>query len=246
MPLARYFLFVGGVLLALLLVSGWVLPKFPMTETGRTDGRRQILPADQFRSEMAGARRFRYQRPADHCRADRSDGGSCHAPGDARRLPTFRPRCATHLRNSCPLTRKNRRRSRSGNAKLQKGTSARRRFWSRNSRGLAFSAATSGRPDRWPCPCEPLTCSASVFQTFQGAFARLARSAVSNLSQRKEKWPRSRGHSSCCVFQITCRGDGGGGDDDGGDDDAGDASPVRSELRRQQRRWRPKRKQIFS
>lgn len=33
MPLARYFLFVGGVLVALLLVSGWVLPKFPMTET---------------------------------------------------------------------------------------------------------------------------------------------------------------------------------------------------------------------
>ena len=33
MPLARYFFFVGGVLVALLLVSGWLLPKFPMTET---------------------------------------------------------------------------------------------------------------------------------------------------------------------------------------------------------------------
>jgi hypothetical protein len=33
MPLARYFFFVGGVLLALLLISGWWLPKFPMTET---------------------------------------------------------------------------------------------------------------------------------------------------------------------------------------------------------------------
>src|ERR1700693_2247503 len=33
MPLARYFLFVGGVLVALLLVSGWLLPKLPMTET---------------------------------------------------------------------------------------------------------------------------------------------------------------------------------------------------------------------
>jgi hypothetical protein len=33
MPLARYFFFVGGVLLALLLISGWLLPKFPMTET---------------------------------------------------------------------------------------------------------------------------------------------------------------------------------------------------------------------
>jgi hypothetical protein len=33
MPLARYFFFVGGVLVALLLISGWLLPKFPMTET---------------------------------------------------------------------------------------------------------------------------------------------------------------------------------------------------------------------
>ena len=33
MPLARYFFFVGGVLLALLLVADWLLPKFPMTET---------------------------------------------------------------------------------------------------------------------------------------------------------------------------------------------------------------------
>lgn len=73
-----------------------------------------------------------------------------------------------HLRNSCHLTRKNLRRSRSGNAKSQKGITARRRFWSRNNRGLAFSAATSGRPARWPCPCEPLTCSASVSRTSKG------------------------------------------------------------------------------
>jgi hypothetical protein len=33
MPLARYFLFVGGVLVALLLVAGWLPPKLPMTET---------------------------------------------------------------------------------------------------------------------------------------------------------------------------------------------------------------------
>ena len=33
MPLARYFFFVGGALLALLLIAGWLLPKFPMTET---------------------------------------------------------------------------------------------------------------------------------------------------------------------------------------------------------------------
>ena len=32
MPLARYFFFVGGVLLALLLISNAVLPKLPMAE----------------------------------------------------------------------------------------------------------------------------------------------------------------------------------------------------------------------
>jgi hypothetical protein len=46
--------------------------------------------------------------------------------------------------------------------------------------------------------------------------------------------PDQRGHTSCCVSQITCRdddGDGGGGGGVGG-------APVRLESRRQQRRWR--------
>ena len=59
----------------------------------------------------------------------------------------------------------------------------------------------------------------------------------------KKNGPSQRGHPSCCVSQITCRG---GGDDDGGDDDGEDASPERLELRRQSQLWRPKRKQIFS
>jgi hypothetical protein len=33
MPLARYFVFVGGVLLALLFISGSMLPKLPMAES---------------------------------------------------------------------------------------------------------------------------------------------------------------------------------------------------------------------
>ena len=33
MPLARYFFFVGGVLLALLFISDWVLPSLPMTDS---------------------------------------------------------------------------------------------------------------------------------------------------------------------------------------------------------------------
>jgi hypothetical protein len=37
MPLARYFLFVGGVLLVLLFVVDAALPKLPVTDTDRTD-----------------------------------------------------------------------------------------------------------------------------------------------------------------------------------------------------------------
>jgi hypothetical protein len=37
MPLTRYFLFVGGVLLALLFVVGAVLPQLPVADTDRAD-----------------------------------------------------------------------------------------------------------------------------------------------------------------------------------------------------------------
>jgi hypothetical protein len=37
MPVARYFFFVGGVLLALLLVADWVLPGLPMTNSVGVD-----------------------------------------------------------------------------------------------------------------------------------------------------------------------------------------------------------------
>jgi hypothetical protein len=43
MPLARYFLFVGGVLLALLFVSGWMLPKLPMADSADLGVERSFL-----------------------------------------------------------------------------------------------------------------------------------------------------------------------------------------------------------
>jgi hypothetical protein len=43
MPVARYFFVVGGTLLLLLLVSGWLLPKFPMTETAGVDTDKSFL-----------------------------------------------------------------------------------------------------------------------------------------------------------------------------------------------------------
>jgi hypothetical protein len=49
MPLARYFLFVGGVLLALLFVSGWMLPKLPMAESADLGVERSFLKINSGR-----------------------------------------------------------------------------------------------------------------------------------------------------------------------------------------------------
>ena len=49
MPLARYFLFVGGVLLALLFVSGWMLPKLPMAESADLGVERSFLKINSDR-----------------------------------------------------------------------------------------------------------------------------------------------------------------------------------------------------
>jgi hypothetical protein len=49
MPLARYFFFVGGALLALLLISGWVLPKFPMTDRADMATDKSFLRIDSDR-----------------------------------------------------------------------------------------------------------------------------------------------------------------------------------------------------
>jgi hypothetical protein len=57
MPLARYFLFVGGVMLALLLVSGWLLPKLPMTETA-DNGTYKDMGADKSILRISSDRKW--------------------------------------------------------------------------------------------------------------------------------------------------------------------------------------------
>ncbi|MDR3489452.1 MAG: hypothetical protein P4M05_31745 [Bradyrhizobium sp.] len=49
MPLARYFFFVGGVLLALLFISDWVLPSLPVTERVDTGIHKSSLRIDSDR-----------------------------------------------------------------------------------------------------------------------------------------------------------------------------------------------------
>ena len=62
MPLARYFYFVGGVLLALLFILDACIPKPRGLGEGNSLSARH---SDLFRSEMAGAHRLRYQPPDD-------------------------------------------------------------------------------------------------------------------------------------------------------------------------------------
>ena len=49
MPLARYFLFVGGVLLALVFISGSMLPKLPMAESADLGIERSFLKINSDR-----------------------------------------------------------------------------------------------------------------------------------------------------------------------------------------------------
>jgi hypothetical protein len=49
MPLARYFLFVGGVLLVLLFISGTMLPKLPMAESADLGIGKSVLKIDSDR-----------------------------------------------------------------------------------------------------------------------------------------------------------------------------------------------------
>jgi hypothetical protein len=49
MPLARYFLFVGGVLVALIYVSGWTLPTLPTAESASFGTEKSFLKIDSDR-----------------------------------------------------------------------------------------------------------------------------------------------------------------------------------------------------
>ena len=82
MPLARYFLFVGGVLLTLVFIlDAWLTRTAGHGEIARQFAR---YP-HSFRSEMAGAHRFRYH-PADHrSRTDCDRGGPCPRSCDGHR-----------------------------------------------------------------------------------------------------------------------------------------------------------------
>ena len=71
MPLLRYFVFVGGALVALLLVSNAVLPKLPVAEVTNTASELpmiRITPRGNGRSALsstpASPRSFRHRPPA--------------------------------------------------------------------------------------------------------------------------------------------------------------------------------------
>ena len=82
MPLARYFFFVGGVLLALLFISDAYLPKLPVADRAYTD-----LPVIRIHSnrKWPAARCLRHEPPDDHSCADREHGCQRPAPRSGRR-----------------------------------------------------------------------------------------------------------------------------------------------------------------
>ena len=71
MPLARYFLYVGGVLLTLVFILDACLTRLPVM---REIARQFARYPHSFRSQMAGAHRFRYHPSDDRSRADRDRG----------------------------------------------------------------------------------------------------------------------------------------------------------------------------
>ena len=145
MPLMRYFVFIGGALLALLFVANACLPALPVAEGSPID-RRSIHHTDSFRQEMAGARCFRYHASHHHARASpcRCRGASAFAPENCRGSAVERARYV-RLMPSCALIRT------SFGARRQNGNENRWRkimlgsgSWSPSSRRSSFSAITPG------------------------------------------------------------------------------------------------------
>lgn len=126
MPLARYFLYVGGVLLALLLILDAYLPQVPVSERAHVD-----LPLIRIHSAQKWPervvydtslptvvpRRSRAEKPASRPLLRRGSG--THWPCRNPPMPASR---------NHPLQR-SRMRSRNANAKLQGGTRGRARSW---------------------------------------------------------------------------------------------------------------------
>jgi hypothetical protein len=158
MPLARYFLFIGGVLLALLLISGWVLPKFPMTETAGIGADKGMGTDKDMGTDKPFVRINSDQKWPERVVFDTSVAPIAPAPTVSAEEAVTPPAPPTvvdvtaKVRDAFaqlePPELKNQSRSRNGNAKSQRSTLVRRGCWSPNSRGLAFSSAIFGRTDR--------------------------------------------------------------------------------------------------
>ncbi len=72
MPVARYFFFVGGVLLALVFISDWVLPSLPMTDRADMGTGKSFL---RINSDRKWPERVAFDTSvaADRSGADRND-----------------------------------------------------------------------------------------------------------------------------------------------------------------------------
>ena len=134
MPLARYFVFVGGALMALLFAFDFFSPKAVADIGIHSAGpRRQVDPAHPFRAEVARAHRVRHH-PADHRSEGQAQTAQAALPGPAPapEITADGPRA----RDLCPV--------RSGRAEEARGHRAEE---AQGRQGLRSADARSPAPD---------------------------------------------------------------------------------------------------
>ena len=196
-PLARYFFFVGGVLLALLLMLGLVAAEVPDDGDGG-HRRRQILSCGSI--PIGNGRSASFSIPASGTDRTRADPQRCRKLSRPPRRKRGCRRFGQCARRICAaraiLTRKNRSRSRSGNAKLQRNACwPRRACWSPNSRGSVFSSAISGKIGLLANLSEPATHTVSVFHNLSAGNWSPREQAVSKfVTPQRKMAPGQGGH----------------------------------------------------
>ena len=147
MPLLlRYFLYVGGVLLALLFTVESNLPRLPVAEKAEAhlpsiriysdeNGRRELFSTPAFERSLLHSPRAR------NSTSMRRLWSLGSRPRRGRRLRS----CSHPIRTICNQTsRKSSKRSRSANARLQRSGRRRPRFWWRGNLHLVGMAADTG------------------------------------------------------------------------------------------------------
>ena len=150
MPLARYFFFVGGVLLALLFVSDAYLPKLPVADRTATD-----LPVIRIHSDRKWPARVVFDTsiptiiPAQPAKTEASVPAPvtvADVPAKARMRDAFAQLQPSEPKQLQQSDLKKTEPKLQPKRKIAKDALPRRWFWWRNNRNLGFSPTARGEP----------------------------------------------------------------------------------------------------